>query len=310
MPLPLSQKTFKMELEFTVTMDELTEEHLDKDELKQPLPFLQCLQQALLHHEPSLIRHMLAAVQNKLQEYADYLAAQGEIKPLTKVARTLEPDIRDFFEQSEAQFAQITRPIRFSSMTARLNHSTIYEVDCCAGPKNAPRQVWADMRLGGEYGPLMEKMGVAETREPLGIKLEIGHYLMVRYLTRQTDWKSTVIIRVPDDPLQPGRQIWVYYTHMADPDGESYIAPDFPPGTREGYVQAGTLLGYQGNYSGTPNNPVGVHLHFSIVKDDGNGSYLNELEIGNTLDPSPYLGLPLNASKNPDQVPVCTSPGA
>jgi murein DD-endopeptidase MepM/ murein hydrolase activator NlpD len=125
------------------------------------------------------------------------------------------------------------------------------------------------------------------------------------YLTRQVDWKSTVIIRVPDDPLQPGRQIWVYYTHMAGPDGESYIAPDFPPGTSEVYVEAGSLLGYQGNYSGTPNNPVGVHLHFSIVKDDGQGFYLNELEIGNTLDPSPYLGLSLNASQNPDQVPVC-----
>jgi peptidoglycan LD-endopeptidase LytH len=130
------------------------------------------------------------------------------------------------------------------------------------------------------------------------------------YLTRQADWKSTVIIRVPDDPLQPGRQIWVYYTHMAGPDGASYIASVFPPGTQDVYVEAGTLLGYQGNYSGTPNNPVGVHLHFSIVKDDGQGSYLNELEIGNTLDPSPYLGLPLNASKNPDRVPVCLLPGA
>ena len=130
------------------------------------------------------------------------------------------------------------------------------------------------------------------------------------YLTRQADWKSTVIIRVPADPLQPGRQIWVYYTHMASPDGESYIEPIFPPGTSEVFVEAGTLLGYQGNYSGTPNSPVGVHLHFSIVKDDGQGSYLNELEIGNTLDPSPYLGLPLNASKNPDQVPVCASTGA
>jgi murein DD-endopeptidase MepM/ murein hydrolase activator NlpD len=130
------------------------------------------------------------------------------------------------------------------------------------------------------------------------------------YLTRQADWKSTVIIRVPDDPLQPGRQIWVYYTHLAGPDGESYIAPDFPPGTSEVYVEAGSLLGYQGNYSGTPNNPVGVHLHFSIVKDDGQGFYLNELEIGNTLDPSLYLGLSLNASQNLDQVPVCASPDA
>ena len=117
-----------------------------------------------------------------------------------------------------------------------------------------------------------------------------------------------MIIRVPDDPLRPGRQIWVYYTHMAGPDGASYIATDFPPGTSEVYVEAGTLLGYQGNYSGTPNNPVGVHLHFSIVKDDGQGVYLNELEIGNTLDPSPYLGLSLNASKNLDQVAVCASP--
>jgi len=40
------------------------------------------------------------------------------------------------------------------------------------------------------------------------------------------------------------------------------------------------------------------HLHFSIVKDDGNGQFLNELKIQNTLDPSPYLGLPLNGKKN------------
>jgi hypothetical protein len=125
------------------------------------------------------------------------------------------------------------------------------------------------------------------------------------YLSRLPDWKSTVIIRIPSDPLRPGRQIWAYYTHMADSDGTSYIADAFPPGISEVYVEEGTLLGYQGNYSGDPNNPTGVHLHFSIVKDDGNGSFLNELEIRNTLDPSLYLGMPLNASENPDQVPVC-----
>jgi peptidoglycan LD-endopeptidase LytH len=129
------------------------------------------------------------------------------------------------------------------------------------------------------------------------------------YLIRQPDWKSTVIIRIPDDPLQPGRQIWAYYTHLASPEGESYVAPQFPPGTYDVYVEAGTLLGYQGNYSGDPNNPVGVHLHFSLVEDNGEGSYLNELEIENTLDPSPYLGLPLNAGENPDRIPICSAPG-
>jgi murein DD-endopeptidase MepM/ murein hydrolase activator NlpD len=125
------------------------------------------------------------------------------------------------------------------------------------------------------------------------------------FLTREQSWKSSVIIRIPSDPLNPGEQIWTYYTHMADPDGKSFIVDAFPPGTKDVFVPAGTLLGYQGNYSGTSGNPTGIHLHFSIVKDDGEGMFLNELEIDNTLDPSPYFGLSLNASDNPDLIPVC-----
>ena len=125
------------------------------------------------------------------------------------------------------------------------------------------------------------------------------------YLTRKTDWKSSVIIRVADDPLQSGRQIWVYYTHMADKQGNSFISSEFPAGTTEFFVEAGTLLGYQGNYSGDSNNPVGVHLHISVVEDDGFGNFKNELEIENTYDPTPYFGLPLNANVNPDTIPVC-----
>jgi peptidoglycan LD-endopeptidase LytH len=144
-----------------------------------------------------------------------------------------------------------------------------------------------------------------------------GYAAYPGYLTRLPDWKASVIIRIPQDPLypgdrldpgdllDPGRQIWTYYTHMADPSGKSFISPEFPPGTTEVYVPAGALLGYQGNFSGDPGNPVGVHLHFSIVLDDGQGKFRNELQITNTLDPSPYLGLPLNASSNRGNPPVC-----
>jgi hypothetical protein len=125
------------------------------------------------------------------------------------------------------------------------------------------------------------------------------------YLTRLPDWKSTIIIRIPDDPLSPRRQIWTYYTHMADPQGHSFVSEKFPPGTTEMYVDAGALLGRQGNYSGDPASPVGVHLHFSIVKDNGQGKFLNELDAANTLDPSPYLGLPLNVNTNNGEIPVC-----
>jgi murein DD-endopeptidase MepM/ murein hydrolase activator NlpD len=125
------------------------------------------------------------------------------------------------------------------------------------------------------------------------------------YLTRLPEWLSTVIIRIPSDPLRPGRQIWTYYTHLADVNGNSFISEDFPPGTYEVPVEAGTFLGFMGNFSGNPSNPTGLHLHFSIVKDDGEGGFLNELNLRNTYDPSPYFGLRLNHRENPDEIPVC-----
>ncbi len=137
----------------------------------------------------------------------------------------------------------------------------------------------------------------------------LGEVLVVAafdgYLTRNSDWRSAVIIRHPSDPLSPGRQIWTYYSHMADPEGNSYIASDFPPGTTEVFVEAGTILGYQGNYSGDPANPTGIHLHFSIVLDDGYGRYRNELEIRNTLDPLPYLGISGETIQDADQLAIC-----
>jgi hypothetical protein len=125
------------------------------------------------------------------------------------------------------------------------------------------------------------------------------------YLTRLPDWKSAVIMRVPSDPLHPGRQIWLYYTHMADPNGNSFLSSQFPAGTSEKFVEAGTLLGFQGNFTGNAANPSGVHLHFSIVRVNGHGHFLNELQIQNTYDPSPYFSLPLNGKTAPDEVVVC-----
>ncbi len=127
------------------------------------------------------------------------------------------------------------------------------------------------------------------------------------YVTRESDWRSSLIIRVPDDPLHPGEQIWLYHTHMADREGNDFIEAAFPPGTQDLFVEQGTLLGYTGDYNGDSARNVWVHLHFSIVKDDGNGRYLNELDFANTLDPTPYLGLPLNYNEVPAEM-KCLEP--
>lgn len=114
------------------------------------------------------------------------------------------------------------------------------------------------------------------------------------YVTREDGWRSALIMRIPQDPQEPERQIWLYYTHMADQNGRSFIVDAFPPGTQELFVEQGTLLGYTGNYNGNSPRGVWVHLHFSMVKDDGHGRYANELQFENTLDPSPYLGMAVN----------------
>lgn len=179
---------------------------------------------------------------------------------------------------------------------------------CGSAPFLIPTDGFAGFLWGDSFGLRHTHQGIdVFAGTDVGLTRVISAY--PGYLTRSPDWKSAVIVRVPNDPLQSGRQIWLYYTHMADEHGNSFISSEFPAGTFEKLIEAGTFLGYQGNYSGDPNNPVGVHLHFSIVEDDGTGKFKNELDIKNTLDPSPYLGLPLNGYENRDLVPVCQAEG-
>jgi hypothetical protein len=124
------------------------------------------------------------------------------------------------------------------------------------------------------------------------------------YLTRLSTWLSSVIIR-HDDPLQQGRTIWTYYTHMASRDGtQSFIVDAFPPDTNGVWVEQGTLLGYQGEYSGS-GAPIGMHVHFSIVLSSTDGAFLNEARLENTLDPSPYFGMPLQTLDFPTRPIAC-----
>ncbi|MEM9953115.1 MAG: M23 family metallopeptidase [Chloroflexota bacterium] len=123
------------------------------------------------------------------------------------------------------------------------------------------------------------------------------------WLTRLDNWESTVIIR-HDDPLQAGRTIWTYYTHMASRDGsKNFIVDDYPKGTFSVPITQGTLIGYQGTYN--PPFPVAVHLHMSIVTSDDDGSFRNEAILENTLDPSPYFGIDLNADSNTRRPVTC-----
>lgn len=173
--------------------------------------------------------------------------------------------------------------------------STEGGVACEGAPFILPSEGFIGLLWGDParpYNPLRRHTGIDIFGE--GEPGTVPNYAVYDgYLTRLSGWLSTVIIR-HDDPLQPGRTIWTYYTHMASEDGlQSYIVDDFPPGTSGKWVEQGALLGYQGMYSGT-GPPIAMHLHFSIVASASNGEYLNEAVLDNTLDPSPYFGMPLD----------------
>jgi murein DD-endopeptidase MepM/ murein hydrolase activator NlpD len=124
-------------------------------------------------------------------------------------------------------------------------------------------------------------------------------------LTRLPGWRSAVAIQ-HDDPLRPGEKVWSYYAHMASGSGRrSYIVDEFPPGIVAVPVKAGQLLGYQGVWSGNPFLPGWMHLHFSVIRSEPGGAFLNETVLANTLDPSPYLGIVGHAASGiPNWQPV------
>ena len=185
MPNPIVQKTFRMELEFTVTMNELEGEHPGDSAANRRLSFLKLLQKAVVQNEPALIRQLLGAVLNKLQDYVDYLSGQNTLLSLSKVAAALPPEERAYLEETHENFADLTRPLRITSISTRLEHSTIQETtgsdECASGAK----PVWDDLRQGTEYGRLLEKYSNPLNQPAYG--LETSHFLMVRYLTRQPD---------------------------------------------------------------------------------------------------------------------------
>lgn len=178
---------------------------------------------------------------------------------------------------------------------------------------NAPFALPTDGFIGLLYGDPRGPYSLARRHQGIDIFIDqpIGTVPIYAaydgYVSRERDWVSTVVLRIPEDPLQPDRQIWLYHTHMADEAGNDFIEPAFDRGAREVFVKQGTLLGYVGNYDGNQPSRIWPHLHLSVVLDDGNGQYLNEYFIANTLDPTPYFGIEVKYDSAEPGALTCSS---
>ncbi len=183
----LVQKTFKVEFEITVNMDEVDGQHLSDEQPTSQLSHLKHLQEALLEDDTALSELATAYALGKLHDYIDYLTTQDTLEPLKKITDHLAPADRKFFQKYQCDFFDITRPLRRSSLSARLNSSTISEQGTRTKKGPTWNPVWSDLIPTSEFGKLLEKMSISLLSTRHQSCKENSHNLLARHLSRQRD---------------------------------------------------------------------------------------------------------------------------
>jgi len=85
-------------------------------------------------------------------------------------------------------------------------------------------------------------------------------------------WETSIAIQ-HDDPINPGQKIWSFYGDLAPAFNKTnpYIEDTFIEAVGIP-VEAGDLLGYQGQWLG-PNQQTWVHLRFTLLPANEDGSF-------------------------------------
>lgn len=187
MAAPLLQKKFRMELDFTVTMDSIEEYYSNASAPNQALPYLQQLQAALLNDGPALLRLIQARLVNQLQEYTDHLAGQDSLEGLRRLDASLQAEDPDGFESIPLDLTLLSRPIRISTLDACLSGSSISEAQLDAEGLPHWLPVWADLLPQSPLGQWTQSASKSQGF-PQGSPEQVeGHHFSLRYLDCQPD---------------------------------------------------------------------------------------------------------------------------
>ena len=148
---------------------------------------LKHLQQALLNDENALLHQMMITALEKLQEYVDYLAAQDNLQALKKVTKTLAAEDHDFFERPDNDFADLTRTLRISDMSAHIESSAIFEKNPTDLEKSGWQPFWSDLRENSELGQLLASYATPAMFAEFFPQENHDHEFLLRYLSKERD---------------------------------------------------------------------------------------------------------------------------
>jgi len=183
-----AQKKIKFEVEFSIEMDEIDETHICNCESAGGVEELKRLQKALLENKAALMDQMMAVAISRLQEYLDTLAGQNTLASLEETARSLNSYDQDFFLETPYEFADLTRPLRCSALSARVEHGSFQEqVEGEIGDQ-AWQTVWSDLFYESDLGKGIRSFHLPRPFHPEQSSANRGgHYLLARHLTRHPD---------------------------------------------------------------------------------------------------------------------------
>ena len=190
---------------------------------------------------------------------------------------------------TEEMFAAINESYALSNVVAGNRVYLPYELKTAEALSACPGALWqlpSDSRLGVKW----QDDGLMFFGQGNNGEVPI-HAVADGLLWRPEGWTDAVIIE-HDDPSDEGKKIWTFYGGMTSANGtESFVAEEFPIGAKNVPVKAGQLIGYQGSWSGNPQWPMWIHVHFGLVRATGNfPESFTSIIIQN---PSEHLGLRL-----------------
>lgn len=186
MPGQITHKQFKLQIEFTVAMEDVGERQSTEAGDASP-DSLKWLQLALLGDEAALVRQMLAAGFGRLQDYADYLAGQDAVTPLAKLAADLRLEDPALSGASLNEFADATRPLRIDSFTASIDGCTIQQKVETGTEETLWQPVWSDLQAKTDLGRQLRQYGIPSAPLRYAAGTGGGHLLQVQYLSQQVD---------------------------------------------------------------------------------------------------------------------------
>ena len=98
-----------------------------------------------------------------------------------------------------------------------------------------------------------------------------------------------------EDPLNPGEKLIAYYGDMRSYQGDRIFISEAFLGNVQGVsVSKGETIGFQGMWSGSPNQQDWLHITFGLAPYDSQFLEEPDLLFENLIDPSVYFGIEID----------------